>query len=142
MNTVKTEITNLMTNMINAKKSHILIWGEENGSTVNGNIEWSFGNGTDDDINFGLCIPVTGKITKATLSSTTSSEPSGEMKVNILINGTEETGHQIKKKNGNYSDTTIFQTPLDISEGDRINFISRTTNTSVTHAVVSVLIEF
>lgn len=142
MNTTKTEITNSMTNMINAKKSHLLIWAEEYGSTGDGNLEWSFGNGTDGNIHYGLCIPVNGKITKATLSSAAGSIPSADMKVNIVIDGTEITTHQIKKRSGNYSDVTIFNTPLAISEGDRINFISRTSNSSVTHAVVTLLIEF
>ena len=128
--------------MINAKKSHLIIWAEENGTTTDGNLEWSFGNGTDNNINCGLCIPVTGKITKASLSAAALNTPAGDMKVNIVINGNEDTNYQIKKRTGNYSDTTIFQTPLSVSEGDRINFISRSTNSSVTHAVVSVLIEF
>lgn len=64
------------------------------------------------------------------------------MKVNLVIDGVEITTHQIKKRSGNYSDTIIFQTPLDVSEGDRLNFRSRTTNASVTHVIVSVLIEF
>ena len=34
LNTMKTEITNLLTGMINAKKSHMIIWAEENGSTT------------------------------------------------------------------------------------------------------------
>ena len=142
MNTMKTEITTLLTNMINAKKSHLIIWAEENGATTDGNLEWSFGNGAENNVNFGLCIPVKGKITKATLSSTAGSSPSAEMKVNIIIDGSEVTTHQIKKRTGNYSDVTIFQTPIEVDDGDRINFISRSTNSSVTHAVVSVLIEF
>ena len=64
------------------------------------------------------------------------------MKVNIVIDCSEVTTHQIKKRTGNYSDVTIFQTPIDVDDGDRINFISRTTNSSVTHAIVSALIEF
>lgn len=68
-----------------------------------------FLHGTNASINFGLCIPVTGQITKATLSSTTTSGPSDEMKVNIVLNGSE-VSHQVIKQTGNYCDTTVFQT--------------------------------
>lgn len=142
ISTSKTQITSSMTSLINAKKSHLLLWAEQNGTVTNGTLDYSFGNGTYGNINFGLCIPVNGQITRATLSSAAGSSPSAEMKVNIVIDGTEITTHQIKKRTGNYSDVTIFNTPLAVSEGDRINFISLTSNSSITHAVVSILIEF
>ena len=142
MNTMKTEITNMVTNRIDAKKNHLIIWAEENGSVSDGNLEWSFGNGTDNNIYFGLCIPVDGKITKGSICAAASSSTASEMRVNLIINGNEEANYQVKKRTGNYSDTTKFQTPLVVSKGDRLNFISRSTNSSVTHAIVSVLIEF
>lgn len=103
VDTIKTEITNLVTNLINAKKSHVLVWAEENGPTSDGNLEWSFGNGTDDNISIGISIPTTGKITKATLAAAAQSSPAAEMRVNIVINGTENTNYQIIKQTGNYS---------------------------------------
>ena len=45
------------------------------------------------------------------------------------------------KHNNTWSNYTTFQTPLDINAGDRINFRSKTTNVSVTHSMVHILIE-
>ena len=48
---------------------------------------------------------------------------------------------KIIKPANEWSNHTIFSNPVTIKAGDRINFRSRTSNSSVTHAMVSLLIE-
>ena len=123
-------------------ESRLLIWAEEHGNITNGNLEWSFGNGTDDNIKYGLCIPVKGKIISATLSAAAGSTAPSSMQVNIIINGSEKATHPIHLSANSFSEVTEFPLPLNVEKGDRINFISRSSNSSVTHALVSVFIEF
>ena len=59
----------------------------------------------------------------------------------LVHNGSDKTDYEIVKKANSWSNHTAFRTPLDIKAGDRINFRSKTTNGSVTHAIVTILIE-
>ena len=47
----------------------------------------------------------------------------------------------ITKPNNQFSFHFSFSTPLELQAADRINFHSKTTNASVTHAVISLIIE-
>ena len=48
----------------------------------------------------------------------------------------------IKDNNSWSQNHTIFQTPLDIKAGNKIDFRSKTSNnSSVTHAIVNIMIE-
>lgn len=134
-------LENLITNLITNKKQYITIWAEENGSINNGRLEWSFGNGKENNPNYGYCMPVNGKVKYATLSANANSSTTGEIRVNIIINGVENTSYTIIKNPNEFSSVTTFQIPLDVNAGDRINFKSKTTNAGVSQAIVSLLIE-
>ena len=49
--------------------------------------------------------------------------------------------YKITKPANSLSSFSVFETPLDIKAGDRSNFHSKTTNGSVTHAIVNILIQ-
>ena len=47
------------------------------------------------------------------------------------------TSHENKEFSFHFS----FSTPLELKAADRVNFCSKSTNASVTHAVISLIIE-
>ena len=122
-------------------KPVITIWAEENGALNLDQLEWSFGNGTENSVNYGYCLPTKGKIFAGSLTASSSGSPPGEIKVNLVVNGIEKSDYQITKPNNVFSSHITFQAPLSLNAGDRINFISKTNNSLVTHALVSLLIE-
>ena len=59
------------------------------------------------------------------------------MKVAVVVNGAETgSAYMITKLNNQFSFHFSFSTPLELQAADRINFRSKTTNASVTHAVI------
>ena len=64
-----------------------------------------------------------------------------EVKVNIVVNGIEQVNHSIVKKSGDICSCTVFTDPVELKQCDVINFISRTANSEITNAYVSILIE-
>lgn len=127
--------------MIANKKQYITIWAEENGSISSGNLEWSFGNGTESQSKYGYCIPVSGKIIYATLTATAGGSTTSDIFLTLIINGVENTYYIIRKPANKLSYVTLFKKPFNLNAGDVINFKSKTNNPSVTHALVSLLIE-
>ena len=134
---------------VSSRKPMITVYAEENGPLSNGSSEWSFGNGVHGrDHNFGYCMPAAGRIIKGTLSAVSQNDaidaagqPAGYARVNILQNGVELTDQSIVKEDGEWGGCVSFNPPLELNAGDRINFISKTNNTNVTAAIVSVLVE-
>lgn len=64
------------------------------------------------------------------------------MKAMVIINGNEAgINYIITKPNLAYSSHFTFSTPLEINAGERFNFRSKTSNGSVTHSVVSLIME-
>ena len=61
-----------------------------------------------------------------------------EVNVCLVHNGSEKTDYEIVKESDSLSNYTVFQRPLEIKAGDRINFHS---DSSVRHAIVNILIE-
>ena len=122
-------------------KPVITIWAEENGALNLDQLEWSFGNGTENSVNYGYCLPTKGKIFAGSLTASSSGSSPGEIKVNLVVNGIEKSDYQITKPNNVFCSHITFQAPLSLNAGDRINFISKTNNSLVTHALVSLLIE-
>ena len=118
----------------------ITIWAEENGSINLDQLEWSFGNGTENSVNYGYCLPVKGKIFAGSLTASASGNAPGEIKVNLVVNANERSDYQITKPDNVFCNHITFQTPLSLDAGDRINFVSKTNNGSVTHALISLLI--
>jgi len=67
--------------------------------------------------------------------------PSHTATVNLIVNGAVHQAYSVTKPAGQYSGTRTFSTPFELSQRDRINFRSTSTNSQVVCAVVCVLIE-
>ena len=123
-------------------KSYITVWAEGNlkrsfGNRTenNSNLQWSFGNGSENNIQYGWPSPVDGKIIRGSISA---SSQAPEVIVCLAHNGSEKTDYEIVKEVDSQSNYTVFERPLEIKAGDRINFRS---DSSVRHAIVNILIE-
>ena len=125
-------------------KPIITVWAEEKGPLGDGHYEFSFGNGSSggDHAYGGYCMSAPGRIIRGSLTATERRIILGEeIKVNILINGKEHTQESIVKKSGDLCSCTIFNNPIELKQCDVIIFISRTANSKITNAYVSILIE-
>ena len=125
-------------------KPIITVWAEEKGSLGDGNYEFSFGNGSTgaEHAYGGYCMAASGRIIRGSLMATESKNIfAGEVKVNITDNGKEQAQESIVKKPGDLCSCTIFNDPIKLKQCDVINFISRTANSKITNAYVSILIE-
>ena len=128
---------------VDARKPLITVWAEEKGSITNGNYEWAFGNGGDGESHrrIGYTMLASGRVLRMGFSATSSSGPPAESEIVLAVNGVVNAAYAVIKPDNQYSGTITFQTPLEVSEGDRINFRSASTNSNVIGAVVSLLIE-
>ena len=122
-------------------KSYITVWAEESSSLRQGNLQWSFGDGSENNSNYGWPSPADGKITRGSICGFSGRNLAAEIIVCLVHNGSDKTDYEITKPPNSPSSFSVFETPLDIKAGDRINFHSKTTNGSVTHAIVNILIE-
>ena len=124
-------------------KPIITVWAEEKGPLGNGHYEFSFGNGSGYDHAYGgYCMSAPGRIIRGSLMATESRNIlSEEIKVNIVVNGKEQVNQSIVKKSGDICSCSIFRDPIELNQCNVINFISRTANSKVTNAYVSILIE-
>ena len=122
-------------------KSYITVWAEEHDSLRQGNLQWSFGDGSENNSNYGWPSPADGKIIRGSICGFSGSNQAEEIIVCLVHNGSDKTDYEITKPANSPSSYTVFGTPLDIKACDRINFRSKTTNGSVTHAIVNILIE-
>ena len=123
-------------------KNYITVWAEGNLrrslgniSENNSNLQWSFGNGIENNRNYGWPSPADGKIIRGSIST---SRQAPEVIVCLVHNGSEKRDYEIVKEADCLSNYTVFQRPLEIKAGDRINFHS---DSSVRHAIVNILIE-
>ena len=123
-------------------KSYITVWAEgnlrqsfSNRTENNSNLQWSFGNGSENNIQYGWPSPVDGKIIRGSISA---SSQAPEVNICLVHNGSEKTDYEIVKEVDSLSNYTVFQRPLEIKAGDRINFRS---DSSVRRAIVNILIE-
>ena len=82
-----------------------------------------------------------GRVLRMGLATTTSGGAPTAASVNIVVNGMENMSYGVTKPSGQYSGTSTFRTPLELAQGDKINFRSASSNPEVTTAVVFLLIE-
>ena len=124
-------------------KAIITVWAEEKGPLGDGHYEFSFGNGSSGSEHAygGYCMSAPGRIIRGSLMATESRNIlSEEVKVNIVVNGKEQVNQSIVKI-GDSCSCSIFHDPIELKQCDVINFISRTTNSKITNAYVTILIE-
>ena len=122
----------------------ITVCAEEKGPLGNANYEFSFGNGSSGSEHAygGYCMSAPARIIRGSLTATEARNIlSAEVKVNIVVNGKEQVNQSIVKKSGDICSCSIFRDPIELNQCDVINFISRTANSKITNAYVSILIE-
>ena len=125
-------------------KPIITVWAEEKGPLGDGHYEFSFGNGSSGSEHAygGCCMTAPGRIIRGSLTATENKKNfAGEVKVNNTVNGKEQVNQSIVKNPGDLCSCTIFNDPIELKQCDVINFISRTANSKITNAYVSILIE-
>jgi hypothetical protein len=117
-------------------KPIITIWAVSRGSLVSDRREWSFGGGGGDNILNGYIIPAAGRIIRAGLQLVYTAGDwvdDGTAVAMLFVNNNGydsiETG------------TTVFDTPIPVSQGDIISFISTITLRNAKASTVSLLIE-
>ena len=89
----------------------------------------------------GRSSPADGKIIRGSICGCFGSNQAAEIIVCLVHNASDKTNYEITKPANTWSSYTVFGTPLDIKAGDIINFRSKTTNGSVTHAIVNILVQ-
>ena len=125
-------------------KPIITVWAEEKGPLGVGHYEFSFGNGSSgtEHAYGGYCMNAPGRIIRGSLTVTDNKKNfAGEVKVNITVSGKEHVQESIVKKPGDICSCIIFNNPVELKQCDVINFISKTANSKITNAYVSILIE-
>ena len=135
----KTQDNNLAAN---TQKTYpfITVYAEENGPLIKGSLQWSFGNGCERNKQYGWPSPVDGKIIRGSICVCAGIHQASEVIVGLVLNGADKD-LKIAKPADEWSNHTIFSDPITIKAGDRINFRSKTSNSSVTHAMVNLLIQ-
>ena len=118
----------------------ITVYAEENGPLIKSSLQWSFGNGSEKNKQYGWPSPVDGKIVRGSICACAGNRQASEVIVGLVLNGADKDV-KIAKPADEWSNHTIFSDPITIKAGDRINFRSKTSNSSVTHAMVNLLIE-
>lgn len=121
-----------------ARKPIITVWAEEKGPIRNNAFEWSFGDGAAGVAHSGYTMMAPGRVLRMGLAANSSGDVA---KVNLVVNGIEHISYGVTKPAGQYSGTSSFETPLEVSTGDRLNFRSAMSNRNILAAVVSLLIE-
>ena len=121
-------------------KQYITVYAEENGPLIKSSLQWSFGNGCERNKQYGWPSPVDGKIIRGSICVCAGNHQASEVIVGLVLNGADKD-LKIAKPVNEWSNHTIFSDPITIKAGDRINFRSKTSNSSVTHAMVNLLIE-
>ena len=125
-------------------KPIITVWAEEKGPLGVGHYEFSFGNDSSgaEHAYGSYCMNEPGRIIRGSLTATESKNIFvGEVKVNIVVNGKEQAKESIVKKPGDLRSCTIFNELIELKQCHVINFISRTANSKITNAYVSILKE-
>ena len=126
-------------------KGYITVYAEENGPLIKSSLQYSFGNGCERNKQYGWPSPVDGKIVRGSICACAGNRQASEVIVGLVLNGASVSNGsedvKIVKPADEWSNHTIFSDPITIKAGDRINFRSKTSNSSVTHAMVNLLIE-
>ena len=126
-------------------KQYITVYAEENGPLIKSSLQYSFGNGCERNKQYGWPSPVDGKIVRGSICACAGNRQASEVIVGLVINGASVSNGsedvKIAKPADEWSNHTIFSDPITIKAGDRINFRSKTSNSSVTHAMVDLFIE-
>ena len=127
-------------------KPVITIWAERYGPINSLQYEWSFGSsaaGGRGHRKLGYTMMADGRVLRMGMSAHVDGRPvDAPARVSIAVNGRGRgLGYTVLIPANSYHGTTVFDQPLELASGMRINFQSFSNNPAVTSAVVSLLIE-
>jgi len=127
-------------------KPVITIWAERYGPINSLECEWSFGNsaaGGRGHRKLGYTMMADGRVLRMGMSAHVDGRPvDAPARVSIGVNGRGRgLRYSVLIPANIYHGTTVFDQPLELRSGMRINFQSFSNNPAVTSAVVSLLIE-
>ena len=135
-------ISEALKNFRKINKPFITVWAENKRSMVDNRYEWSFGSdAARGHSNGGYPMLVAGRVLRMGLSTTASHSGVSDAGVNISVNGKEKKSYGATRLPGQISGVSTFETPLELAQGDTINFRSATHNPKIAGATVSLLIE-
>ena len=122
------------------RKPLITVWAENKRSMVYKRYEWSFGSDAARGCaNGGYPMLAAGRVLRMGLSTT--APHNGVSNVNISVNGMENKSYGATRLAGQISGVSIIENPLELVQGDTINFKSVTHNPKIAGATVSLLFE-
>ena len=120
----------------------ITVWAENKRSMVDERYEWSFGSDAARGYaNGAYPMLAAGRVLRMGLSTTAPHNGVSDAGVNISVNGIENKSYGATRSPGQISGISVFETPLELVQGDTINFKSVTHNPKIAGATVSLLIE-
>ena len=123
---------------VDSRKPVITIWAQELSNLNARQYEWSFGGGNTPE-KMGYCMSTSGRILRGSLSSINNNNYVGLALVNIVING-RVNSQLLRKPNGAYGHTSVFNPPIAVSRNDIINFRTHADATA-DNSIASLLIE-
>lgn len=127
-------------------KPYISIWAERNGPFT-GPYQFSFGGASTgrDHRYCGYTMMTSGRILRLGLSATTNlGVAAGEITVTLVHNDEPNRQFRITKGDQQFAVYTVFDSPLELNPGDRINFMSSREDQAdpkATAVIVSALIQ-
>ena len=119
----------------------ITVWAENKRSMLDKRYELSFGSDAARGYAMGATHVAAGRFLRMGLSTTAPHNGVSDASVNISVNGIENKSYGATRLTGQISGVSIFETPLELVQGDTINFKSVTDNPKISGATVSLLIE-
>jgi len=127
-------------------KPVIKIWAERYGPINSLQYEWSFGSsaaGGRGHRKLGYVMMADGRVLRMGMSAQVDGRPvDAAARVTIVVNGTGRgLDYGVLLPANSYHGTVVFEQPLELRRGMRINFQSYSNNPAITSAVVSLLIE-
>ena len=103
-------------------KRIVWVWAEEAGTLTDNNFQYSFGNG-ETGTNHGLVLPRSGRITALTANSENGTS---QYEIAIGLNGVSQAGggYSVVVPANTLGNVQTFTTPLEVSAGQRLNFVT------------------
>lgn len=127
-------------------KPYITIWAERNGPFT-GPYQFSFGGGSTgrDQHHCGYVMMSKGRVMRMGLAATTNlGQPAGDIKVTLVHNGQPHGRFHLTKRHPQFSEVTVFDSPLELNPGDKLGFMSSREDyaePNATAVIVSALIQ-
>ena len=127
---------------VDKRKPILTVWAEQKRSMIDNRFVWSFGSDAARGLaDGGYPMVASGRVLRMGLSTTDPYNTTADARVNIAVNGMENTSYGVTKHPGPICGVSTFGTPLELARGDKINFRSASSNPQIVGAVVSLLIE-